>query len=138
MIPKKSFFIGLLILNILITYCSSQKKIEESNTIKNNVVLKKPLPVGMVDLNCIVNEFIEKKEKLLCNALIIKIHGYGNSVRALSENQVYEFEIDKNLIGNFEQTSIIGKVIRCRLIKGLGGMERISLDKLKIVSIENL
>ena len=121
---------------LLIWGCSTQKKIEENHD--NAVIMnKKGLPVGSVDLSCEIIEIFEIGDKSYCTAKVTKIHEYGNSVKALAEGSEYEFEIDINLLNNIDQSSILDKDIRCRLIKLPGGLERNAPDKLKIVNIMN-
>lgn len=121
---------------LLIWGCSTQKKIEE-NQDTTVIMNKKGLPVGAVDLSCEIIEIFERGDKSYCTAKITKVHEYGNSVKALAEGSEYEFEIDENLLNNIDQSSILDKDIRCRLIKLPGGLERNAPDKLKIVNIMN-
>ena len=125
------------LLSLLIIWnCSSQKTIDENN-LRDIKMSKKGLPVGMVELSCVISEIIDLGEKKYCLAKVSEVHEYGNSVKALAEGIEYEFEIDKNLLINIDQSSILGQISRCRLIKLPGGMEINGPDKLKIVNIMN-
>ena len=83
---------------IVLTSCSTHKKIDDSNSNQNNIVLTKSLPVGIVDLTCETQKIEIVDGKSFCLSKIIEIHGYGNSVKALSEGMEYKFEVSNNLL----------------------------------------
>ena len=127
----------IIIFTLLLFACSTQKKVDDNNQNTAHKMDKKALPIGMVELSMEINKIIERDESKFCLAKIIEVHAYGNSVRALSEGIEYEFEIDNNLVKEFEQSSIVGNIMRCKLTKIPKGMDLNSPDKFKIISFVN-
>ncbi len=135
-LSKFGIFAGLLFCLLLEQCCTTQDGIKEKNDIQN-VRIKKTLPNGMVELSCTIIKTFEQGGREYCTAKIFKVHGYGNSVRALAEDSIYEFEIDKKLLKEHNFNSYIEKTIRCKLINLPGAMKQSISNKLKIVSINN-
>jgi hypothetical protein len=90
----------------------------------------------MVDATILINGIYDRGDKIFTSAEIIHVHEYGQSVRALSENLIYEFEFNYDLFEGINSEELIGKNLRCRLLKLPGSMDRNAPDKFKIVSIE--
>jgi hypothetical protein len=133
-LSKLGIFASLLLCFFFAQSCTTRDGIKENNNSRN---VKEPLPNGMVDLSFSIIKVIERNGIEYCSAKIIKVFGYGNSVRALAEESIYEFEIDDKLIKEYDFKSNIGNTIRCKLINLPGAMKQNFTNKLKIVSINN-
>ncbi len=123
----------------LLQSCASQESIKE-NSVKENMPnrISKTLPNGMVELSCKIIQLYDKEGKSFCSVKISKIHGYGNSVKALAEETFYEFEIAENIIKTHDISSYLNKDIRCKLIKSPAARGQVPSNKLKIVSINSI
>ena len=121
---------------IILVGCSTSQKNEESELDDKKLELKKSLPSGMVDATILINRIYDKEDKTFSSAEIVHVHEYGQSVRALSENVIYEFEINSDVLKEINSEELFGKELRCRLLKLPGTMDRNAPDKFKVVSIE--
>ncbi len=137
---RKIFVVICILFFYLLQNCSSQDSIKE-NRIKENMPnrISKQLPNGMVELSCKIIKLYDKDGKKYCSAKVSKVHGYGSSVKALSEKMVYEFEIADNIVKTHNLSSYFNKDMRCKLINSPAAqaMGQVPSNRLKIVSITN-
>jgi hypothetical protein len=126
---------GIIFMSIVLFQhcCLNQvghKNSDEKEPRKNII---KPFPRGIIEASITPINITVKNDKYFCEATINKIHNIGGGIRPIAESTEYTFEIEYDLIDDFQ--AILGNKTKCRIAEVPAGMNSNMVSrKYKIVS----